>query len=63
MVADIKRILGKGEKYYFTNDNEFNVSDFTKSSSYYVVENGESKIIKGLDKDANEYDFVARIFG
>ena len=62
MVADIQRILSKSEKYYFENDNSFSVSNFTKDADYYVVENGVGKIVKGLDKCACEYDFVARIF-
>ena len=62
MVADIQRILSKSEKYYFENNNSFNVSNFTKDADYYVVENGVGKITKGLEKCACEYDFVARIF-
>ena len=62
MVADIQRIISNSEKYYFKNNKSFDVCNFTKDATYYVVENGNATIQKGLNKNASEYDFVARIF-
>lgn len=60
MVADVKRIMENGSKYYFENSGEFKVENFKDTDKYYVYKNGKSSIVDGI-KDAAEYDFVARI--
>lgn len=60
IVADVVRVAGKSEKYYFENENSYEVSNFF-DGSYYVYKNGKSEIVNGLDGTEN-YDFVARLF-
>ena len=61
MVADVKRIMENGSKYYYENSGNFEVDNFLKTEKYYVYKNGKSEIVCGLE-NASDYDFVARIF-
>ncbi len=61
MVADVKRIMENGAKYYYKNKGVFEVENFLNAEKYYVYSNGKGEIVDGLS-DASKYDFVARIF-
>ena len=61
MVSDCKRIMEGSNEYYYENSGNFKVENFLATSEYYVYKNGKGEIVKGI-KDANDYDFVARIF-
>ncbi|MBR6737940.1 MAG: homoserine dehydrogenase [Clostridia bacterium] len=60
MVHDVMRIMSASEPYYFENKKSFKVENFLKSSKYYVVKNGESSFVEGIN-DLSSYDFVARV--
>ena len=63
MIADAKKIFENSPKYYFENQGQVRIESFCEKAEYMVAQNGEIKFIKGLAKNAENYDFVARIFG
>lgn len=60
MVADVKRIMEKGAKYYYENGGRFTVENFLATEKYYVYKDGKGEIVNGI-KNAFDYDFVARV--
>jgi hypothetical protein len=59
-VADVKRIEPNAPKYYFENNNEYEVKNFLETSKYYVFDGKKAKIIDKLNS-VEDYEFVARI--
>ena len=60
IVSDVARIVGKNQKYYFENKNEYQVENFF-DSSYYVYKDGKGQFVNGITSPS-DYDFVARLF-
>lgn len=61
MVADVRRIMEGGSKFYYENSGDFEVDNFLATEKYYVYKNGKGEIVEGIS-DLSAYDFVARIF-
>ena len=61
MVADVKRIMENGAKYYFEKACDFEVESFLKTEKYYVYKDNKGEIVEGIS-DLSKYDFIARIF-
>ena len=60
IVADVARIANGNGKYYFSNNGEFEVSNFF-DAEYYVYKNGKGEFVNGIT-NPSDYEFVARLF-